>query len=747
MTPIVVKIGRFTSTFMVGLLALFTPLAGLRAQQTINVPANQPTIQAAINAANNGDTVLVSPGTYSEKINFNGKAITVTSSGGPSMTIIDGGANGSVVTFTTGETTSSTLSGFTIRNGQSNFNTPGVGSGGGILISSASPTIRGNVITGNQAVEGIGISINGGSPVIQNNVITGNTQCCGTSGGGGGGIHASASFGTNDASPLISGNTITNNSVNGGGFGGGILVDYYSTPTIQGNLIAGNSAYNSGGGVTLRTNGTGVTFVQNIIVNNSSQGGGSGGGLYLQGTSYTIVANTIAQNSAFDKTSGVFAWVFGPSFAFTDNVVVAASGQTAVTCYNANTTFIPTFSFNDVYSASGQAWSGVCDSTSLPGNISADPLFLNAANSDFHLTQGSPAIDVGDNSAPNLPQTDFDGNPRIVDGNNDGISTVDLGAYEFGATVPPAVSLSPSTLTFPSQLVGTSSQAQTVTLTNTGGSSLSITSISSDVPFSQSNNCAPTLSSGSSCTISVVFSPIFRGVAIRALTISDNASGSPHMVGLSGTGIGPVASFSPTSLVFPPQIAGTVSASQTITVSNVGDAPLTINSITTQGDFVFNSGCGTSLNVGASCTINVSFAPSSFGNRTGLLAISESADAFPQNLGLTGTGVDFYINVIPNSVSLLRGTSFNFTVSLTPLGGTFGNSVALSCSGLPSMSTCSFSPGSVIPGSSGASSSMTISTDQSDTQIGNFVVTITGQSGTLSHSTQIQLTIFKFKRH
>jgi len=80
------------------------------------------------------------------------------------------------------------------------------------------------------------------------------------------------------------------------------------------------------------------------------------------------------------------------------------------------------------------------------------------------------------------------------------------------------------------------------------------------------------------------------------------------VVALSGTGIAPVASFSPTSLVFPPQIVTTVSPSQTITVSNVGSAPMTINSITITGDFAFNSGCGASLNAGASCTVNVSFA-------------------------------------------------------------------------------------------------------------------------------------------
>src|SRR5213592_2934775 len=113
----------------------------------INVPASQPTIQAAINAASNGDTVLVAPGTYYENINFMGKAIAVTSSGGPAVTTINGNAAGSVATFDTSEGRSSVLSGFTITNGQPT----GFPSwdGGGIYISYASPTVSRNVITQN----------------------------------------------------------------------------------------------------------------------------------------------------------------------------------------------------------------------------------------------------------------------------------------------------------------------------------------------------------------------------------------------------------------------------------------------------------------------------------------------------------------------------------------------------------------------------------------------------------------------
>src|SRR5207249_688569 len=140
---------------------------------TINVPASQPTIQAAINAASNGDTVLVAPGTYRENINFMGKAITVTSSGGPSVTTIDGGAAGSVVMFRTNEGRNSVLSRFTVTNGSAN----GVPSwdGGGIYISYASPTVSGNVITQNGPCGG-GIAAYSSSALIQGNTITNNGE-------------------------------------------------------------------------------------------------------------------------------------------------------------------------------------------------------------------------------------------------------------------------------------------------------------------------------------------------------------------------------------------------------------------------------------------------------------------------------------------------------------------------------------------------------------------------------------------
>ena len=99
---------------------------------TIKVPADQPTIQAGINVATTGDVVLVSPGTYTENINFKGKAITVESSGGANVTIIDGGQITAVVSFVSWEKSASVLSGFTIQNGLAAFSTTN-DSAGGIL--------------------------------------------------------------------------------------------------------------------------------------------------------------------------------------------------------------------------------------------------------------------------------------------------------------------------------------------------------------------------------------------------------------------------------------------------------------------------------------------------------------------------------------------------------------------------------------------------------------------------------------
>jgi hypothetical protein len=120
-----------------------------------------------------------------------------------------------------------------------------------------------------------------------------------------------------------------------------------------------------------------------------------------------------------------------------NNIIFATSGQTAVICGNF-TTSVPVFTTNDVFSNSGPAYGGTCgNQTGLNGNISADPLFVNADGGDFHLQHGSPAIDAGTNGNL-MPQQDLDGAPRPLDATGKGIAIIDMGVYE-----APAADLTP----------------------------------------------------------------------------------------------------------------------------------------------------------------------------------------------------------------------------------------------------------------------------------------------------------------
>src|SRR6185295_4670181 len=136
-----------TSSLAAALLAGVSVAAAADAA-TIRVPADAATIQQAIDASAAGDTVLVSPGTYVENINYRGKTIRLVSEQGPAVTIIDGNRAGSVVTFASGENRNAVLEGFTVRNGANGF------SGGGVLVQNSAPSIIGNWIVNNGACSG-----------------------------------------------------------------------------------------------------------------------------------------------------------------------------------------------------------------------------------------------------------------------------------------------------------------------------------------------------------------------------------------------------------------------------------------------------------------------------------------------------------------------------------------------------------------------------------------------------------------
>ena len=438
---------------------------------TIHVPGDQPTIQAGIDAAVPGDTVLVAPGTYVENIDFLGKDIIVISSAGSETTVIDGGQLDSTVKFNSGEVLTTVLEGFTVTNGKSNYgggihcessspnitnntisgnsvkyngagifcsksssptitdntmfgNSADIGYGAGIYCHSSSPTITNNTITGNTATKGGGIYCHSSSPTITNNTISGNLADIGY----GGGICLRYS-----SEPIITNNTITENTADFGGgiccwassptianniiqdnkaeLGPGIFLDA-SFPAITSNIIRGNGEIDypiTGGGIYVG-NDSKPMIANNIIYDNAAYGGG---GITVMSSIATITNNTICNNLSQKKGAGI--WCSGSSATITNTIV-----RDNVAAFDPDISVdgtSPTVTYCNVKGG----WPG-------KGNIDKDALFVDQptgpTHGDYHLRYPSPCKDMGDNTAVN-ELYDFEGDPRIADG------TVDIGADEF----------------------------------------------------------------------------------------------------------------------------------------------------------------------------------------------------------------------------------------------------------------------------------------------------------------------------
>ncbi len=220
---------------------------------------------------------------------------------------------------------------------------------------------------------------------------------------------------------------------------------------------------------------------------------------------------------------------------------------------------------------------------------------------------------------------------------------------EAGAVIPIAT-FTPSSVNFGGQNVGVSSAPFVVTLSNTGNAGLTISSIaitganSGDFSVAGGTTCliSTSLAPSASCILDVTFTPSLDGTESAALSVGDNANGSPQTISLSGTGAGePLVNLSPSSLTFPPQVSGTTSTAQTVTLTNAGNGSLAILSISTGGAFYQTNTCRGVLAAGDACSISVTFQPLGPGVSNGTLTIFDSASGSPQTVTLTGTGLVF----------------------------------------------------------------------------------------------------------
>jgi hypothetical protein len=218
------------------------------------------------------------------------------------------------------------------------------------------------------------------------------------------------------------------------------------------------------------------------------------------------------------------------------------------------------------------------------------------------------------------------------------------------------------------------------------------------------------VAANASCQISVTFTPTARGTRTATVSLADNAFDSPQSISLSGTGIAPVANLSPSSLTFPGQFVGTTGLPENLTLTNDGDVPLNISSVQASAQFGATNGCTTTLAVGVGCTISVFFDPSAAGSQTGTLTITDNAPGSPQTIPLSGAGMDFAMSSSTTSTTVSPGQTANYSVTVTPEGG-LNQTVNLTCSGAPSLSTCTVNPSSVtLNGAASAPVTVSVST-------------------------------------
>ncbi|HTR24945.1 MAG TPA: choice-of-anchor D domain-containing protein [Terriglobales bacterium] len=299
----------------------------------------------------------------------------------------------------------------------------------------------------------------------------------------------------------------------------------------------------------------------------------------------------------------------------------------------------------------------------------------------------------------------------------------------------PCVSLNPQSFGFGNVLVGSSSPPETFTLLNSCATEVTNVAITfqdgGDGAFSQNNNCGSILPGNASCDIDVVFAPLEeQEVFVDALQVADSdTSSSPQSAVVTGTGVCGV-SLAPGSLDFGSVNVGSSSPPKAFTLSNQCTTDVTGVAISFSGansaDFSQNNNCGGTIPAGSSCTINVTFAPTTGAVESATLVVVDNDPASPQQAALTGTGLlsgDFTITPTDaeppttpgsaTSATVASGSPATYAFSLKTPGG-FNSAVTLTAAFIgpnqPAGTNFTFDVNPVTPTSSGVTSTLTVST-------------------------------------
>jgi FG-GAP-like repeat/Abnormal spindle-like microcephaly-assoc'd, ASPM-SPD-2-Hydin len=299
--------------------------------------------------------------------------------------------------------------------------------------------------------------------------------------------------------------------------------------------------------------------------------------------------------------------------------------------------------------------------------------FFGDGNLDVALAENTPRVVIfhgnGDGTFQSTQALMLPADPNFTDripvaADLNGDGSLDLAVAQAGSTDvsvflnEPFKAVFPTSLPFGSQGVNTDSEVQSISVANPAASSFTISSVTVSGRYAQTNNCVTKLSPGQSCTINVTFSPTAAGVSNGSITLADSTQASPQVIPLTGVGVtGPFLQLSRAHLTFPPSATGISSTPQTVALANTGNASLAITNIGivggNAGDFAESNTCGSSLAVGAKCSVSVTFTPSAGGARASALTIADGAPGNPHTVTLsgTGTGSTSQLGVTPTSLT------------------------------------------------------------------------------------------------
>ena len=262
--------------------------------------------------------------------------------------------------------------------------------------------------------------------------------------------------------------------------------------------------------------------------------------------------------------------------------------------------------------------------------------------------------------------------------------------------VTAGLNVNPAQLTFAATIVGTSSAAQTVTVSNTSAVAASALVFSTSAGFVLAQNaCTATLAANASCTVGVVFTPASAGVATGALDVSSSTIVNSAAVELGGTGAAAVGiQLTPATLKFATTGVGQDSSPATVMVTNSGTVSTLANLVITApaGFELVNNTCPGSLGPGVSCNVGVEFAPTAAGTQTGNLTVTSSSLGTGASVPLSGMGFDFTVTLSgAGTETVSAGQTAGYTLVLTPLAGSAGV-FAFACDSLPTNALCLFNP-------------------------------------------------------